>query len=276
MIIKLAYSPCPNDTFAFHAMVHHLVDTEGIEFSVELADVELLNQRAMSGLYDMCKLSYHAYFHMCDKYVMLNSGSALGYDNGPLLVAVAGSGDLTSESKIAIPGRMTTAALLLSIACPNLKNTEPVMFSRIASMVLSGDFDAGVLIHEGRFTYEKEGLRLICDLGNYWHGISGTAVPLGGIAVSRSVPKEIQKKVDRILKKSIEFAFMHPDISDEYVTLNAQIADKEIQKKHINLYVNKFSLDIGEEGKRAVYSLYSSALISNKEIISVEQKELFI
>ena len=191
-------------------------------------------------------------------------------------MAVAGSGDLTSESKIAIPGRMTTAALLLSIACPNLKNTEPVMFSVLPPWSSPEILMPECSIHEGRFTYEKEGLRLICDLGNYWHGISGTAVPLGGIAVSRSVPKEIQKKVDRILKKSIEFAFMHPDISDEYVTLNAQIADKEIQKKHINLYVNKFSLDIGEEGKRAVYSLYSSALISNKEIISVEQKELFI
>ncbi|MCK9305525.1 MAG: 1,4-dihydroxy-6-naphthoate synthase [Bacteroidales bacterium] len=276
MIIKLAYSPCPNDTFAFHAMVHNLVDTEGIEFKTELADVELLNQRAQDGIYDMCKLSYHAYFHLCDKYVMLKAGSALGYNNGPLLVARESFTGLTPDSKIAIPGRMTTAALLLSIAYPQLQKREPVLFSQIASRVLSGEFDAGVLIHEGRFTYEKDGLKLICDLGNFWHTHSGTAVPLGGIAVSRNFNKEIRKKINRILKKSIEFAFTHPDISDEYVTLNAQIADREIQKKHINLYVNKFSLDIGSEGKKAVYSLYKNALKSNQKIKVVRVEELFI
>jgi len=262
MVIRLAYSPCPNDTFAFHAMTHSMVDTEGLQFEVENADVEELNKRASAGLYDMCKLSYHAFFKMCHKYVMLNSGSALGYNNGPLLVSRKNSGELTSYSRVAIPGSMTTAALLLDIAYPFLKNKTEVLFSEIAQGVMSKKFDAGVLIHEGRFTYQKEGLRLIRDLGEHWHNLSGNPIPLGGIAVSRGLDKNLQKKIDRILKKSIEFALEHPDISDEYVSLNAQIADKEIQKKHIELYVNKFSLDLGEEGKNAVYSLYLKA---NKE-----------
>ncbi len=274
MVIRLAYSPCPNDTFAFHAMTHGLVDTEGLKFVVEHADVEELNKRTSTGLYDMCKLSYNAYFHLCHKYIMLNSGSALGYNNGPLLVSRKDSGELTSSSIVAIPGRMTTAALLLDIAYPFLKNKPEVLFSEIAQGVMSKKYDAGVLIHEGRFTYQKEGLKLIRDLGEYWHYLSGRPIPLGGIVVSRGLDKNLQKKIDQILKRSIEFALEHPDTSDEYVSLNAQIADKEIQKKHIELYVNKFSLDLGEEGKNAVYSLYLKA---NKEKVKLMDRDsLFV
>ncbi|MDD2492135.1 MAG: 1,4-dihydroxy-6-naphthoate synthase [Bacteroidales bacterium] len=266
MRLKLAYSPCPNDTFAFHAMVHNLVDCEGLEFDITLADVEQLNKGAQNREYDICKMSYHAFFLMTDKYVMLRSGSALGYHNGPLLVTRKGSklssanGEEISKalisSRIAIPGEMTTGALLLKIAFPEAKSTYPILFSKIADSIINGEFDAGVLIHEGRFTFKEKGLHLIMDLGENWHTVSSLPVPLGGIAVSRKIDSETASKIGRVLKRSIQFAMDNPEFSGEYVACHAQEMESSVQKKHIDLFVNNHTLEIGEEGERAVKELY--------------------
>jgi 1,4-dihydroxy-6-naphthoate synthase len=255
-------------------MVHNLVDTEGISFNVQLADVEELNSMAAKEDCHVCKLSYHAFFYLCKKYVMLNSGSALGYNNGPLLVTSKENLELSENVTVAVPGMMTTGALLLKIAYPFLKNISPVLFSEIAQKVKSGEFDAGVLIHEGRFTYKQAGLKLIQDLGLFWQKSSGLPVPLGGIAISRGLDNEIHQKVNRILKKSIEFAFEYPCFSDEYVNSNAQIEDRDIQRKHIELFVNQHTLELGEEGKNAVYSLYLRAMHDREKLM--DRDNLFI
>lgn len=278
MTLSLAYSPCPNDTFAFHAMVHNLIDMEGLFFSVELADIEQLNKRAEQEKYDVCKLSYHAFFYLCDRYAMLRSGSALGYNNGPLFVTKRESTSLFNEDgsvsrrnlaglNVAIPGEKTTAALLLRVAYPECTKLTPVIFSQIEERVLSGEFDAGVLIHEGRFTYERKGLKLIEDLGSFWHISTGLPIPLGGIAISRRFNGELLQKVNRVLKRSIEFAFKNPELSKDYVCSNARELDADIQKKHIELFVNDYSIDIGEVGINAVYTLYNKALEIEPKII---------
>lgn len=276
MKLKLAYSPCPNDTFAFHAMVHGMVDTEGLEFETVLADVEELNTGAAAGKFEICKLSYHAFFQLCDSYVMLRSGSALGYHNGPLLVTPEESplgklrgGELEkalAEAKVVIPGRMTTGALLLKVAFPMIQNTTPVIFSDIEKLVLEGSFDAGVLIHEARFTYKEKGLSLITDLGEHWQKISGLPVPLGGIAVTRRLDPDTARKVNRVLRRSIEFAMHNPSASQEYVTCNAQEMDSQVQKQHIELFVNDFSIDIGVEGERAALALFRKLTQVSPEI----------
>ncbi|MCK9628367.1 MAG: 1,4-dihydroxy-6-naphthoate synthase [Bacteroidales bacterium] len=257
-------------------MVHNLIDTEGIEFLPELADVELLNKRAAEDVYDVCKLSYSTFFSLCDKYVMLRSGSALGYNNGPLFVSldpVIGR-ESYSNLKIAIPGDGTTGALLLRNAFPECRNLTPILFSEIEKRVLRREFDAGVLIHEGRFTYKEKGLHLIEDLGSYWQNTTGFPIPLGGIAVSRRLDKNLQQIVNRILKRSIEFAFAHPDKSAGYVSENAQEMDMEVQRKHIALFVNDYTLDIGDTGINAVEALYNKALELNPGVI--RREDLFI
>ncbi|MFA5849659.1 MAG: 1,4-dihydroxy-6-naphthoate synthase [Bacteroidales bacterium] len=274
MTLSLAYSPCPNDTFAFHAMVNGLVDTEGLNFYVELADVEQLNKSAAEEKYDVCKLSYHAFFYLCDRYAMLRSGSALGYNNGPLFVSERVLNGQFSGLKIAIPGEKTTAALLLKIAYPECTNLAPIIFSQIEERVLSGEFDAGVLIHEGRFTYAAKGLKLIEDLGTYWQTKTGKPIPLGGIAVSRKLSLETGQKVNRVLRRSIEFAFRNPELSKDYICSNARELDPDIQKRHIELFVNEYSTDIGESGIDAVYSLYDKALEIEPKII--KRDNLFI
>jgi len=285
MTLSLAYSPCPNDTFAFHAMVHNLVDTEGLTFSVELADVEQLNKSAAAGKFDVCKLSYHAFFYICDNYAMLRSGSALGYNNGPLFVTRQETVSLFNKDgsinrskldglKVAIPGEKTTAALLLKVAYPECVKLTPILFSQIEERVLSREFDAGVLIHEGRFTYEKKGLKLIDDLGSFWQTHTGAPVPLGGIAISRKFSNDVQQKVNRVLKRSIQFALKNPEISKDYVCENARELDMDIQKKHIELFVNDYSTDIGEVGENAVYLLYNKILEIEPQII--KRDNLFI
>jgi len=276
MNLSLAYSPCPNDTFAFHAMVHHMVDTEDLTFTVELADVEQLNKRASEGVYDICKLSYSTFFSICDRYAMLRSGSALGYNNGPLFVSL--DPYIRRETypflKIAIPGEGTTGALLLKSAFPECKKLTPVLFSDIERRILSREFDAGVLIHEGRFTYESKGLHLIEDLGSYWQNTTGLPVPLGGIAVSRRLDGQLQQKINRVLKRSIEFAFSNPQVSAGYVCENAQEMDHDVQMKHIGLFVNNYTIDIGEIGRDAVEALYNKALELDPKII--KRDNLFI
>ncbi len=269
MRLNLAYSPCPNDTFAFHAMVHSLVDCEGLTFDVSLMDIETLNKSSAEGIYDICKLSYHAYCHLADKYIMLRAGGALGFNNGPLLVAKKGSPlflengainlELLSRSVTAIPGEKTTAALLLKIFFPEIKKSDPLVFSEIEDAVLTGRYSSGVLIHESRFTYCEKGLSKIADLGDLWYKRFSLPIPLGGIAIRRSIDSQTQQRVNRILKRSIEFAFENPHISVEYTRCHAREMAVNVLQKHIKLFVNQYSVDISEEGERAVETLYRSA-----------------
>lgn len=266
MNLTLAFSPCPNDTFAFHAMINNLVDTEGLTFTIHTADVEELNLSAEKELYDITKISYNSYFKNIDNYIMLRSGSALGFGNGPLLVKKAGSNfnpqDYNNQT-IAIPGYNTTAYLLLRTAFEQFNNFKPMIFSSIEQSIINGDVSAGVIIHESRFTYKEKGLELIQDLGLYWEENFKLPIPLGGIAVKRALPKEIADKVNRVLKRSIQYALDNPDASKNYIMENAQEIKKEIQSKHIKLFVNDFTLDIGDIGKNAIdfmYSIYKKTL----------------
>lgn len=284
MKLSLAYSPCPNDTFAFHAMVHNLVDCEGLSFEVTLADVEQLNQDAAIDKYDVCKLSYHAFFKIAHKYAMLRTGSALGYGNGPLLVAKKGSQlflesgkpnlDLLSSKTVAIPGEHTTAALLLKITFPAIKKVQSLLFSNIENELLANNYAAGVLIHEGRFTYEHKGLKLIADLGEQWQLISKLPIPLGGIAISRAIDNNTAQKVERVLRRSIEFANNNPTKSSDYVHHYAQEMERPILDKHIKMFVNNFTLEIGEVGQKAIYELYRYTLSIYPEITATQS--LFI
>ncbi len=264
MKLTLGFSTCPNDTFIFDAAVHHKIDTEGIDFELILADVEELNQKAFEAEIDITKLSYHAYFYAAENYVLLNSGSALGNNNGPLLISKRKIyPDEVNELKIAIPGKYTTANLLLGIAYPQAKNKIPYLFSDIEDAVFDEETDAGLIIHENRFTYEAKGLKKIIDLGEFWETKTKMPIPLGGIVINRKHPKSLQKKISRIIKRSIEYAYKNPDSSLEYIRQYAQEMDAEVMKKHIDLYVNKYSLDLGKTGKQAIKTLYSEAVERN-------------
>ena len=259
MKLSLAFSSCPNDTFMFHAMTHGLVDTSGLEFEVEVYDVEQLNHSALKGTYDISKLSYHGYFNVIDSYRMLDSGSALGWGCGPLLVCAQGNEGIVARDdiKVAVPGTYTTGALLYSMAFPGKGTQIPMLFSEIEGAVQRGEADMGVLIHEGRFTYRSKGLALVRDLGQWWQETTQCPIPLGGIAVRRSLGEEIFCKLERILHASIEYAFAHPEASRDFVASFARELSPDIQKKHIDMFVNDYSLSLGEEGRRAVDELYS-------------------
>lgn len=251
--LTLGFSPCPNDTFIFDALVHQKIDTEGLRFEVELLDVEALNKKAKQGAFDITKLSYHAYAYVADKYILLNSGSALGKGCGPLLVAKQHlSNEVISKATIAIPGQMTTANFLFSLAYPEVKQKESVLFSEIENGVLSNKFDAGVIIHENRFTYADKGLVKICDLGEDWETKTGFPIPLGGIAIQRNHTEELKTKVDRLIRKSIEFAFANRNEPLEYIKQHSQEMDTAVMYQHIDLYVNNYSIDLGEDGRAAV------------------------
>lgn len=259
--MTIGYSPCPNDCFIFDALIHGKIDTEGLEFEVLLEDVETLNKKALKGELDITKLSYHAYAYALQNYILLRSGSALGFNCGPLLIqdARCAMQDLNSNSKIAIPGKLTTANLLLSIAYPNLTNKIEYVFSDIEKAVLLGEVDAGLIIHENRFTYQDRGLKKIMDLGEFWDSLIHAPIPLGGIVIKRSLNNELQQKVNRLIKKSVEFAFAYPESSMNYVKAHAQEMSEEVMKKHIALYVNNFSIDLGETGIKAVQLLFNKA-----------------
>jgi 1,4-dihydroxy-6-naphthoate synthase len=241
-------------------MVHAKIDTEGLEFDVVLADVESLNKSALRGEYDITKLSFHAYAYVMKNYILLRSGSALGFNCGPLLITRPDKlGQRAEEMKVAIPGKMTTANFLLSLAYPGLKNKTEMVFSDIEDAVLSGKADAGLIIHENRFTYGQKGLKKIADLGEFWDSLIHAPIPLGGIAVKRNFDPALQQKINRVIGKSIEFAFSNPGSSMPYVREHAQAMDEEVMKKHIDLYVNKFSVDLGEEGRKAVELMFNKA-----------------
>ncbi len=258
--INLAFSPCPNDTFIFDAMVHNKIDTEGLEFNFTMADVEVLNRRAMDGNIDMCKVSYHAFLYLKRNYDMLDSGSAVGFGNGPLIISKKKYTveDLETLS-IAIPGEYTTANLLLKIIAPLARKKKVLVFHQIEEAVSNGEVDAGVIIHENRFTYEKKGLRKVADLGEYWENRMHSPVPLGGIIVKKSFGHEVIRKINRIMNRSVVFALQNPGSVMAFVRENAQEMDEEVMKKHIGLYVNDFTVDLGEEGKKAVQKLFEAA-----------------
>ena len=262
MTLQLAFSPCPNDCFMFDAIVHRRIDLEGLDFSVRLADVEALNRSAFAGESDVTKLSYHAYAYCADAYVLLDAGSALGRGCGPLVIsqrAIAQEEVAAGSLRIAIPGRFTTANFLFGLAFPLATNRTERLFSAIESSVLSGEFDAGVIIHENRFTYEAKGLKKIVDLGEYWERTTGAPIPLGGIVVRRSLPLDVQQRVNRVLRRSVEYAFAHRDASLPYVRAHAQEMSDEVMYHHIDLYVNEYSVDLGAEGRRAVTLLFDKA-----------------
>jgi len=262
MTLSLAFSPCPNDCFMFDAIVHQRIDLEGLTFDVRLADVEALNRGAFDGRADVTKLSYHAFAYCADKYVMLNAGSALGHQCGPLLISkrpIPVDEVATGVLRIATPGRYTTASLLLGLAFPAATRTTPMLFSEIEGAVASGEYDAGVIIHENRFTYESRGLRTVIDLGEYWEATTGFPIPLGGIAIRRSLDPEIQHTMNRVLRRSVEYAFAHRDVTLPYVRAHAQDMHDEVMFRHIDLYVNKFSVDLGPSGRAAVEGLFAKA-----------------
>jgi len=277
MKLTLGFSPCPNDTFIFDALIHHKIDTEGLEFEVFYDDVETLNQKAFRGELDITKLSYHAFAYVVDKYVLLDAGSALGFGVGPLLISnfEFSISDLNNvDRKIGIPGKYTTANFLLGLALPEATNKQELVFSEIEDAVLSGKVDVGLIIHENRFTYQNKGLKKIIDLGDYWEKQTGCAIPLGGIVANRNLALDVQHKINRVLKKSVEFAFANPKSGLEFIRSHAQEMSEEVMYKHIELYVNKYSVDLGEEGRKAINLLFDTA--KEKNIIPEIREEIFL
>ncbi|MCH2083542.1 MAG: 1,4-dihydroxy-6-naphthoate synthase [Saprospiraceae bacterium] len=275
MKLTLGFSPCPNDTYIFDAMVHGKIDTEGLEFEVLLADVEELNQKAFKGELDITKLSYHAYAYLTDTYILLKAGSALGHQCGPLLIARK---PLTirevNQARIAIPGKFTTANFLLGLAYPEAKQKEEVLFSEIEQKVIQGEVDAGLIIHENRFTYQDKGLVKIVDLGEYWETSTRLPIPLGGIVVNRALPLTIQQKVNRVMFKSVAYAFQNPESSKEFVRAHAQEMDEKVMYQHINLYVNEYTRVLGDKGENAVNQMFT--LAKAKGLIPLFNKDLFL
>lgn len=265
MKLTLGSSPCPNDCFVFDALVNRRIDLDGLEFDIRMADVEALNKAAFNGAAEITKLSYHAYAYCADRYVLLDAGSALGRNCGPLLISkrVIPPEEVAGGSiRIAIPGRYTTANFLLGLAFPKARNTTEMVFSDIESALLAGEVDAGVIIHENRFTYEAKGLKKIVDLGEFWERETGAPIPLGGIVIRRSLPDDVKHRVNRLLRTSVEYAFAHREASLPFVREHAQEMSESVMYQHIDLYVNQYSVDLGVEGRRAVETLFDRAASS--------------
>ena len=277
MKLTLGFSPCPNDTFIFDALVNKKIDNEGLEFDVVLEDVETLNQWSFEKKLDITKLSYPAFFQNLDKYVLLTAGAALGKGVGPILISNKEQGIMNVEGKnVALPGKNTTANLLFSFAFPNATNRIFMRFDEIEDFVLNESSKAspvggvpiaigmvgdalGVIIHENRFTYQQKGLYKVIDLGEYWEEKMHVPVPLGGIAISRSIDKELRLKINGLIRKSIEFAFSNYPLITDYVKQHSQEMSEDVMRQHIELYVNNFSIDLSNDGKLAIETLYKVA-----------------
>ena len=272
MTLTLGFSPCPNDTFIFDALVNGKIDTGGLKIQPVLEDIETLNKLSASGKLDVTKLSFPAFFQNLSSYISLPSGGALGNGVGPLLVAKK---ELTAEeidnSKTAIPGENTTANFLFSYAFPKSKNRTPVLFSTIEDAVLTEQADLGLLIHENRFTYDKRGLVKIVDLGEYWQEKTGLPIPLACIAIRRTIDKKIQRQVGELIRKSVEYAFAAYPYISQYVKDHSQTMEEDVMRKHIDLYVNEFSIDLGEKGRTAIEKFYEVY-----DPVSDRQKDLFV
>lgn len=275
MKLSLGFSPCPNDTFIFDALVHQKIDTEGLEFDIILADVEELNQKAFAGQLDVTKLSYHAFAHLLHHYALLDAGSALGRNCGPLLIAKRPMTEAeVNAATIAIPGRYTTANFLLGLAYPAATDKREMLFSDIEQAVLRDEVEAGLIIHENRFTYQDKGLVKIQDLGEFWESSTGFPIPLGGIVVRRSLPLPVQEAVNRVVARSVAYAQAHPQATRPYVAAHAQEMDEAVMYAHIGLYVNDFTLHLGTEGRAAVGHLFHEA--HQKGLISTVPSHIFV
>lgn len=275
MKLTLGFSPCPNDTFIFDAMVHGRIDTEGLEFDYFLADVEELNRKALANDVDVTKMSYSAYAYAAKNYLVLDSGSALGYRNGPLLISKhkIDISQLT-EARIAIPGKLTTANLLFSIAWPEAVKKTEYLFSDIEKALLNEEVDAGLIIHETRFTYHKKGLQKIADMGEYWQQLTGLPIPLGAIVINKRIPEDIALKVNRIVKRSLEYAYHDSFASYDFVSSNAKEMESTVMNNHIKLYVNEYSLDLGKKGREAILSLFRIA--ESKGVLPLLPEKIFL
>jgi len=287
MKLTLGFSPCPNDTFIFDALIHEKINCDGLQFHVEYHDVETLNEKAFRGDLDITKLSYHAFAYAVEDYELLDSGSALGFGVGPLLICK--NEELAAELaeyvgkdlpeklknlKVGIPGKYTTANFLLGLAFPELENKEVMLFSDIEKSLLDGSIDVGLIIHENRFTYMDKGLHKIVDLGDYWEKTTGSPIPLGGIVIKRSLPEEVKKKVNQLISESVRFGFEHPKSGLDYIRSHAQEMEESVMYKHIDLYVNKFSENLAEEGKRAINQMFEKAREMN--LVPSTEKNIFL
>lgn len=284
--LRLAYSPCPNDTFIFHAWVRGLVaGAPAVEERLE--DIDTLNGLAAAGDADVVKVSFYAFGRLRDRYALLHSGGALGRGCGPLVVARKDSplrpadsnggtallADDLSRARLAIPGELTTAALLSGLFTGSDRRRVVMPFDRIMSAVAAGQVDAGVIIHEGRFTYGSHGLRRLVDLGEWWESSTGLPIPLGGIAVSRELAPETQAQAERAVRESVSYARARPDASREYVAAHSQEIDPAVCQAHIDLYVNDASVDYGPEGEQAIERLLGAA--RDAGLIDASDKSLF-
>ena len=291
MKLTLGFSPCPNDTFIFDALVNKKIDTEDLEFEVILEDVETLNTWAFEEKLDVTKLSFPAFFQNADKYVLLNSGAALGKGVGPLLISKSEAGSLLPDIKnqiVALPGENTTANLLFSFAYPEARNKIFMRFDTIEDFLLKespkvsptgGDLVGalGVIIHENRFTYQQRGLFKVTDLGEYWEEKMKTPIPLGGIAVKRTIDRLKCLRIEKLIRKSLEYAFANYPALADYVKLHAQEMNEEVIRRHIELYVNDYSKNLGEEGKRAVEKLNEFFLqLQTQEVFSRSSSSIFL
>ncbi len=282
--LSIAYSSCPNDTFIFNGLAHSFIDTKGLKFEVTLADVETLNKGALNTLYDITKLSFAAFGSVRDKYRLLRVGAALGRGCGPLIISLPGKkmSDFTKPT-IAVPGLGTTAYHLLRLFLNDLAKELgqeidpqiiPMPFEKIMPHVQTGKSDFGVIIHEGRFVFEKLGFNLICDLGKWWEKKTLLPIPLGCIAIKKELEKEFGKKIEKLIVKSIQHARNNPELAYDYIKNNAQELDDDVIDQHIDLYVNKFTEDLGEKGEQAVRVFFSE--IVKAGIVSESSEELFI
>jgi 1,4-dihydroxy-6-naphthoate synthase len=275
MKLTLGFSPCPNDTFIFDALVNKKIDTGEFEFEVMLEDVQTLNEWALEGRLDISKISYGALTGVLPEYILLNSGGALGKGAGPLLITKyeLRNTETVDDMLVAVPGKNTTAHVLFSLAFPQVKQKKFMVFSAIEDAVLSGEVDAGVIIHENRFTYEQKGLKKIMDLGEFWEHETGYPIPLGGIVMKRQFDEELRRRVDELIRQSLAFAFSnYPQVS-EYVKEHSQEMDEKVMRQHIDLYVNNYSLQLGSDGRAAIQKFLS--VLENSTGRAVQTQEIF-
>jgi len=275
MNLSVAISPCPNDTFSFAGLINKQVCNNQLKCTYHLADIEALNKSAINNEFDIVKISFHTYPYIADTYEILPVGSALGYKNGPLLISKNKIyPDEVKDLKIAIPGKLTTAYLLLKIFYDNPINTNEYIFSDIISAVMDNECDAGLLIHESRFTYNIHNLKLISDIGETWHNKTTLPLPLGCIVIKRTISKNIKNIFTKCLLNSILHAKKSPSEYKNFIQKNAQELSWEVALKHINTYVNEFTLDLGDTGKKAITKLFNIAE-SNMSIPKIKTNMFF-
>lgn len=271
----ISYSPCPNDTFMFHALVNKRLDNRKLKFEPHIADIEELNRLVLLGFPDISKISFAVYPEISDNYALLSSGSALGFQNGPLIVSKHKIyPDELTEVKMAIPGKHTTANFLLTILFPGVHKKIEYLFSDIEEAILSNEADAGLLIHETRFSYEKKGLKKVADLGELWEQEYHSPIPLGGIAIKRSLPENVKLEVRQLVSKSVNYGLKNPKESIGYVKNYARELSDEVIYRHIDLYVNEFSTDLGKKGKDAIRLLFKKG--EERGLFKMKSNSIFV